>query len=275
MAHSEKVSQTPRGRGGALHGDRSDKGSSPLGTAIFAALRILDPVLQYGILSPGPTSLAAPILGLFGGTPLPLESAPMALGLSPWRLTLLGMSLLGSLKGIFYLFYVSETKMPVKTALLVGIFKAFSTTVNSLMFCAAATSATSSYKPDAVTGWHPILSIACAVFTVGITVETVSELQRRSFKKDPSGRGVGKVYTGGLFRVARHINYGGYTIWKAAAGLAASGWGWGGLTLLWLLAEFRRRGIPALDAYCEKRVCHSSPADGRRLCWMLNFCLVW
>ncbi|KAF3403691.1 hypothetical protein F1880_009567 [Penicillium rolfsii] len=269
MTNSEKISQTPRGRAGALHGDRSDKGSSPLGTAIFAALRILDPVLQYGILSPGPSSLAAPILGLFGGTPLPLESAPVALGLSPWRLTLLGMSLLGSLKGIFYLFFVSETKMPVKTALLVGIFKAFSTTVNSLMFCAAATSATSSYKPDAVTGWHPILSIACAIFTVGITVETVSELQRRSFKKDPSGRGVGKVYTGGLFQFARHINYGGYTIWKAATGLAASGWGWGGLTLLWLLAEFRRRGIPALDTYCEKRYGEEWDQFKRRTRWKM------
>jgi steroid 5-alpha reductase family enzyme len=135
------------------------------------------------------------------------------------------------------------------------VFKAFSTTVNSLMFCAAATSATTSYVPDKSTGWHPLLSAACAIFTLGITVETVSELQRRSFKKDPSGRGQGKVYTGGLFRFARHINYGGYTVWKAAAGLAASGWGWGGLTLLWLLVEFRRRGIPALDAYCEKRVC--------------------
>ncbi|CAI7642130.1 unnamed protein product [Penicillium bialowiezense] len=253
MSQPEKESASKVDRKGALHGDRNDKGPSPLGTSIFVALRILDPILQYGILLPGTASLATPVLGLFGGTPLPLEAAPVALGLSPWRLTLLGMSLLGSLKGIFYLTYVSEARMPIATALLVGVFKAFSTTVNSLMFCAAATSATKSYVPDQSTGWHPILSAACAIFTLGITVETVSELQRRSFKKDPSGRGKGKVYTGGLFRIARHINYGGYTVWKAAAGLAASGWGWGGLTLLWLLAEFRRRGIPALDVYCQKR----------------------
>ncbi|OGE58256.1 hypothetical protein PENARI_c001G05510 [Penicillium arizonense] len=269
MSHFEK--EVPRGRGGrgALHGDRNDKGPSPLGTAIFIALRVLDPVLQYGILLPGTASLAAPILGLFGGTPLPLEAAPLVLGLSPWRLTLLGMSILGSLKGIFYLIYVSETKMPIATALLVGVFKAFSTTVNSLMFCAAATSATTSYVPDKSTGWHPLLSAACAIFTLGITVETVSELQRRSFKKDPSGRGQGKVYTGGLFRIARHINYGGYTVWKAAAGLAASGWGWGGLTLLWLLAEFRRRGIPALDAYCEKRYGQDWDLFKRRTRWKM------
>lgn len=241
---------TPRARGG-LHANRDAKGPSPLGSATFVVLRACDPLLQYAILAPN-SALGGRLVRFFGGTPLPLEAPAVALGLSPWRLTLWGMSLLGSLKGIFYLTYVSETKMPVSTAFFVGLFKAFSTTVNSVMFCAAATSAATTYAPHSVTGWHPLLSLAWAIYAVGIGVETYSELQRRAFKKDIRNRG--KVYTGGLFRVARHINYGGYTVWKAAVGLAAAGWCWGALTLVWLLAEFRRRGIPGLDEYCQRRV---------------------
>ncbi|RJE18770.1 hypothetical protein PHISCL_08884, partial [Aspergillus sclerotialis] len=235
---------------GALHIDRHAKGSSPLGSATFVALRILDPILQYAILSPD-YALGDRLVRLSGGTPLASESSAVSLGLSPWRLTLLGMSLLGSVKGIFYLVYVSEMKMPLVTGFVVGLFKAFSTTANSLLFCATATSAASTYAPDPSTGWHPILSIAWTVYVVGIGVETYAELQRRAFKKDRRNRR--KAYTAGLFRLARHINYGGYTLWKAAVGLTAAGWWWSGLTLVWLMAEFRRRGIPGLDAYCQER----------------------
>ncbi|KAJ5504027.1 hypothetical protein N7463_006901 [Penicillium fimorum] len=77
MSRFEKEVSQGRSRRGVLHGDRNEKGPSPLGTTIFIALRILDPVLQYGILLPSTASLAAPILGLFGGTPLPLEAPPL------------------------------------------------------------------------------------------------------------------------------------------------------------------------------------------------------
>ena len=41
-----------------------------------------------------------------------------------------------------------------------------------------------------------------ALFLAGAAVETVSELQRKAFKEDPANRG--KVFTGGLFSLARY-----------------------------------------------------------------------
>lgn len=46
----------------------------------------------------------------------------------------------------------------------------------------------------------------------GILLELVSELQRKRFKDDPANKG--KPYAGGLFSLARSINYGGYTLWR-------------------------------------------------------------
>ena len=49
-------------------------------------------------------------------------------------------------------------------------------------------------------------------FVAGAFLETFSELQRRWFKKKPES--LGKLYTGGLFSWAQHINFFGYTLWR-------------------------------------------------------------
>ncbi len=141
--------------------------------------------------------------------------------------------------------------MPVKTAILVGIFKAISNIINSVLFCCVGTSAAKAYAGD-LNVVPPIMILGTAAYVVGMTVETLSEVQRKRFKSDEKNKG--KVFTGGLFSLARHANYGGYTIWKSGYGLVSAGWFWGGLTLVWLSLEFARRGIPALDVYCSKRV---------------------
>jgi hypothetical protein len=231
---------------------RSDKSSTPLGTAAFVGLRLLDPVLQYGLLAWG---WGNPLITRLGGSPLPFEGAPVALGLPYWRLSLLAMAGAGSLKTIYYLLRVSEAAMPLKAALFVGFFKAFSTTVNTLMFCAATTSAAKHYVGNGEVfpaQLPPTLVVGWLVFVLGMAVETTAELQRKKFKADPSNKGM--PFTGGLFSLARHINYGGYAVWKTGAGLAAAGWIWGGFTLFWLIMEFRRRVIPGLDEYCSERV---------------------
>jgi len=55
---------------------------------------------------------------------------------------------------------------------------------------------------------------AIALFLAGSYLNTGSELQRKRFKEDPQNRG--KLYTDGLFRYARHINYFGDVLWVAS-----------------------------------------------------------
>ena len=53
--------------------------------------------------------------------------------------------------------------------------------------------------------------LGLGLFALGSALETVSELQRKAFKAKESNKG--KVYTGGLFSLARHINYTGEILW--------------------------------------------------------------
>lgn len=92
------------------------------------------------------------------------------------------------------------------------------------------------------------------LFGIGITIETMSELQRRGFKGDR--RNVGKPFKGGLFGLARNINYGGHVLWKMGNALSAGGFVWGGLAGGGYFYDFATRGVPVLDEYCEKKVCN-------------------
>jgi steroid 5-alpha reductase family enzyme len=77
-------------------------------------------------------------------------------------------------------------------------------------------------------------------------------VQRTAFKKRAENKG--KVYTGGLFGVSRHVNYFGYTLWRTGYALASGSAVLGGLTAAWLTFDFVGRGIPVLDEYCSQRV---------------------
>jgi len=56
--------------------------------------------------------------------------------------------------------------------------------------------------------------IGIVLFVVGSFLNTGSEIQRYFFKKNPANRGV--LYTGGMFSLARHINYFGDSLWVTA-----------------------------------------------------------
>ena len=78
-----------------------------------------------------------------------------------------------------------------------------------------------------VAGLAPLASdvvaqAGAALFVVGTLLERVPEMQRAAFKRDPAN--AGKPHMGGLWAVARHINYTGYTLWRIGAMLAARGW---------------------------------------------------
>lgn len=94
--------------------------------------------------------------------------------------------------------------------------------------------------------------IGVGAYVLGMATESISEIQRKNFKADP--RNAGKPYTGGLFGLARHINYGGYTVMRAGYALATGGWMWSAFVGAFFFRDFATRGVPVLDEYCSKSV---------------------
>lgn len=132
--------------------------------------------------------------------------------------------------------------MSVQSALVIAIFN---TVVNS--FCTMSFSL-ASINPT----WSDKLFYASIpLFASGILIETISEIQRKVFKDD--SKNAGKVYSGGLFSYARHINYFGYTIWRASLGAATGGLALGALFTAWFWTLFMTNSIPELNEYCAKK----------------------
>jgi len=92
--------------------------------------------------------------------------------------------------------------------------------------------------------------IGSGCFIIGSVVNTTAELLRKPFKANPKNRG--RLYTGGLFHYAIHINYFGDVLWVLGLALMTSNW-WALLIPLGLLAMFVLTYIPQADAYLAKR----------------------
>ncbi|KAK7024429.1 hypothetical protein VNI00_016280 [Paramarasmius palmivorus] len=228
---------------------RGVKQPSPLGSSLFVLLRSLDPVLQYNILAKG---LGDPIIRYFGGTVRPLGppltfGSAINVGLSPHRTILVGMAAGCALKQIYWLLGVSEEEFPVSAAVPVSIYNSLVNSVNSLVFLSTATSSIRAGDE----GLSTPLVIGTGLFVSGILIELISEVQRRDFKRDP--RNKGKPYTEGLLGYARHINYLGYTLWRAGISWAAGGWKAGLISGAYIAVDFVNRAIPVLDNYCTSR----------------------
>ena len=90
--------------------------------------------------------------------------------------------------------------------------------------------------------------VAVVLYALGSYLNTASEWQRKRFKERPENQG--RLYTGGLFRYARHINYFGDTLWVTAwAMVTRSAWSLmipAALVLAFLLAF-----IPALEQHLK------------------------
>jgi steroid 5-alpha reductase family enzyme len=141
---------------------------------------------------------------------------------------------------------ISREPLGVKNSVIVGVFNTVFNAMNNYAFLLSATSASASS-----TFPQPALIVGSALYIVGLTTEYVSELQRKRFKEDPANKG--KPYTGGLWRLARHINYGAYTAWRAGFAMAAGGWILGAVVGGFFFFDFASRGVPVLNEYCEKR----------------------
>jgi len=141
---------------------------------------------------------------------------------------------------------------------MIPAFNTLLNSVNTLLSTAQMFSADHHYDPHltAIEQLGQVLSvpriaIGVALYAVGITVENVAETQRRNFKRKPENKG--KVFKGGLFQYARHINYAGYTLWRTGFSITAGGWIWGSIVFGFFAGDFSRRAIPILDAYCDGR----------------------
>jgi protein-S-isoprenylcysteine O-methyltransferase Ste14 len=247
MSHNDPRSEASKKRDLIARGDYTP---TPAGKAAFFILRAIDPVIQYGILAHG---IGTPLLHRLGLRTLPPGLATRTgiaaidgLGLSPYRLILLGMTVGSVVKQNIWVTLLSGEPMPVGGAVAVSAYNTIVNGINNYAFLLTATSA--SLQADFP---QPSLIVGGAMYALGIMTELIAEIQRKRFKADPNNKG--KAYTGGLWKYARHINYGGYTIWRAGYALAAGGWALGALVGAGIAYDFSTRAIPILNEYCEKR----------------------
>lgn len=239
---------------------RGSKKPAPAGTATFIGLRLLDIPWQYHLLHNGAADRALALVGLSAishGDALSNTGIALLdnLGLPLPRLLLVAMATGSTLKQIFWQAYLSQEEFPVSSALPVSIYNTLLNTVNTLLFVCASTS--SWFSGPTVTvpvlgGRVPLsILVGALAYAAGITIETLSEYQRKVFKRDP--RNQGKVCKVGLWRWARHINYFGYALWRGGYCMAASGWV-GGLAMgLFQGWDLSSRAVTVLDEYCTDR----------------------
>jgi protein-S-isoprenylcysteine O-methyltransferase Ste14 len=238
-------------------------------TAVFVGLRALDPFLQYHLLK----GAGATFLSKIGASALPLAAAHVtgvpfidALGLPLPRLILLGMSAGSFLRQAYWILAVCREPLTMPAAVMIGGYNAFMNSLNSLLLICAATSATR-YSPFPGTTLSAPIVVGVVMFALGISLEVVSEAQRQSFKSKPENKG--KVMKTGLWSWARHINYGGYSIWRGAYCLAGSGWIGGLLMGLFLALDFTTRAVVVLDEYCSKRYGEQWAQFKREVKWVI------
>jgi hypothetical protein len=231
------------------------KQPSLLGKSVFVGLRAADVFWQYNLLYRG---LGIKLIEKIGG-----HAVNSSLVLSPVSLTRLQpyyglvtlLALGSSIKQILHIVFVSEQAMDVGSGVTIALFNTIFNTVNTLLSLWAVTSPITSGL-DSTNLTSALLSLRTAVglaaYSLGLSVEAISEFQRKAFKQNPKNKG--KPYGGGLFSRATNINYGAYTIWRAAYALTCGGFVWGATTFAFFFWDFATRGVPVLDEYMCQRV---------------------
>lgn len=198
------------------------------------ALQVLDPVpLIFAKLG-----LSIPPAPPAGGSVL----ASSGHALTPFQAVIWSMSIGSALKQIFWQLVIANEPMTPTNAVLISVFNTVNNGLNTLAFSLAAINPTWSSN---------LFYISIPLYAVGILVETFSEVQRKAFKDD--SRNKGKLYSGGLFSFARHINYFGYMIWRSSFAAAAGGAAWGALVAAFFAYDFCNRSIPVLDYYFTRK----------------------
>src|ERR1700761_472761 len=219
------------------------KRPSPLGTTIFIILNILDACLQYAFLQLGWMNM---VIGYLGLRTIPSSADSLILFKFmdvpiTHSMILVLMPTCTAIKSIYAILFIAEQEMPTTNALILGPIITAYDTINTCFYTIAV-----------LTASRTSLIVGTALYIIGLSTETISEIQRRKFKDKSVNKG--KVFSGGLFSLARHVNYGSFTLWRAGYAMAASGVWWGVIVGMFVFDDFRVRGVPVLDQYCQKKV---------------------
>ena len=98
--------------------------------------------------------------------------------------------------------------------------------------------------------WGAVDTFALVLYGLGSFLNSGSELQRMAWKARPENKG--RLYTVGLFRLSRHVNYfGDVVLFTGFALLTRSPWA--GLVPAVMAAGFVFVHIPMLDRYLRER----------------------
>jgi protein-S-isoprenylcysteine O-methyltransferase Ste14 len=106
-----------------------------------------------------------------------------------------------------------------------------------------------------------ITALGAVLYAVGSFLNTGSELQRKAWKDHPEN--AGRLFTGGLFRFAMHINYFGDELLFTGYALI-TGRAWALLVPLLMLAGFLFFNIPELDRHLRAHYGAEFEAYARR-----------
>lgn len=229
------------------------KGVSVTGNALFTILRLADLPLQYYILHSG---LGLRLVRQLGGTTIsrPVTSPATAIGLSPYHSLVFGLAVGSAAKQIYWCLGVADNKFEPSFSTLVAAYNTVLNVLNTLLTLWAVTS----NRPAAADTWSEVftsrssIEFGAALYGIGLWTEWWCEVQRKRFKQDPANEG--KLYTGGLFGLARNINYGGYTLWRAGYSIVCAGLPWGVAVAAFLAGDFAARAIPYLETYLADKV---------------------
>jgi protein-S-isoprenylcysteine O-methyltransferase Ste14 len=100
-------------------------------------------------------------------------------------------------------------------------------------------------SPPGATAWGGVL-----LFVIGSVLNSGAELQRHAWKRSPEHHG--HLYTAGLFRWSRHVNYFGDVLWVTGYALV-TGNPWAALVPVALFCFFAFYNAPNLDRYLARR----------------------
>lgn len=92
--------------------------------------------------------------------------------------------------------------------------------------------------------------LAIILFIIGCTLNSLSEIQRNKWKKNPENKG--KIYTEGLFKYSRHINYFGDVLWAAAYSIVTKNF-YSIIIPIFLFCFFAFYNAPKLDKYLKSK----------------------
>lgn len=88
--------------------------------------------------------------------------------------------------------------------------------------------------------------VGVVLFVAGSAINTVSEIVRDRWKRDPANSG--ELYTGGLFRFSMHINYFGDILWVAGLACITAN-PWSTIVPVILFCFFAFFNVPQLDRH--------------------------